>query len=349
MAQIKDIAAKAGVSPATVSLVLNHKPGIGEETRNTVLRVAESLGYTKPKARRAQSAALQNVQFVIYKKHGMVVADTPFFAYVLEGVQAQAHKYGFNVLISYIDERAGKGAVQQQIESIVNSGCKGILLLATEMVEEDLKPFQAGGVPIVVVDNSMRGCNVDTVVMSNAEGACQAVCWLAQSGCRKIGHLQSKAAIRNFTERHIGYKQAMQELGLPAYPDDAFTVGSTPEKAYNDMKELLRSGAELPQAFFADNDCIALGALRALTEAGKTGPEDIAVIGFDDVPMSVLSAPPLTTVRVEKEYIGRAAVDRLAVRMEAPDIPCVKIEVRTALVVRASAPAMPKENHDLPI
>ena len=337
MVQIKDIAAKAGVSPATVSLVLNNKPGISEETRNAVIRVVQDLGYTRPKAHRTPPAEQQqNVQFIIYKKHGMVVADTPFFAYVLEGVQIQARKYGFNLLISYIDERAGAAAVRQQIQRITQSGCKGMLLLATEIEEEGLKPFLESGVPMVVVDNRMQKCDIDTVTMNNVQGAYLATHYLAECGYRKIGHLQSRVVIQNFVDRHTGYEQAIRELSLSGYPDGTFKIGSTAEKAYMDMKELLAGGTELPQAFFADNDVIALGALRALNEAGKKVPQDVAIVGFDDIPMSALSTPPLTTVRVEKIYIGRAAVDRLAARLEEPDAPCMKLEVQTTLVVRGS-------------
>lgn len=337
MAQIKDIAAMAGVSPATVSLVLNNKPGISNETRELVMKAVQELGYTRPRGRGASAAKKQarSVQFVLYKKHGQVVADTPFFAYLLEGVETQARRHGLSLLISYIDERSG---VDSQLQNIIASGCEGILLLATEMDRRDLQPFLGCGVPLVVVDNSMPGCDVDTVLMNNVQGAFDAVRHLADCGLTDIGHLQSRISIRNFEERGLGWRAALRDCGLTENPGFTLQIGSTAESAYCDMKAALESGRPLPQAFFADNDIIALGAMRALCEAGKKVPEDIALIGFDDVPMCELSTPTLSTVRVEKKHIGCAAVDRLIERMNNPGQPTAQIEIHTTVVCRGSTP-----------
>lgn len=335
MSQIKDVAAKAGVSPATVSLVLNNKPGISDETRETVMKAVQELGYTRARKRSAPATKkkVRSVQFVLYKKHGLVVADTPFFTYLLEGVETQARKHGLNLLISYIDERAG---VENQLQNIVDTGCDGILLLATEMEECDLQPFLNCGIPLVVVDNAMPTCDVDTIRMNNIQGAFDAVQYLADCGLTEIGHLQSSTTIHNFAERRIGYTKALCERGLTENPAYTLRIGSTAESAYSDMRSALESGQPLPQAFFADNDVIALGALRALREAGKNVPEDIALIGFDDVPMCELSTPTLSTVRVEKKYIGCVAVDRLFERMNSPNHPTAHIEIRTTVIPRGS-------------
>ena len=130
-------------------------------------------------------------------------------------------------------------------------------------------PFLESGVPMVVVDNRMQKCDIDTVTMNNVQGAYLATHYLAECGYRKIGHLQSRVVIQNFVDRHTGYEQAIRELSLSGYPDGTFKIGSTAEKAYMDMKELLAGGTKLPQAFFAMPQCAPCTArprqCRALT------------------------------------------------------------------------------------
>lgn len=336
MSQLKDVAARAGVSVATVSLVLNNKPGVGEETRENVMRAVQELGYTRTRSRSSVPSRQKEccVQFVLYKKHGQVVADTPFFAELLEGVETQARRHGMKLLITYLYEQQG---IEEQLQRIMDAGCNGMILLATEMEEQDLQAFQDCGIPLIVVDNTMNDIDVDTVLMNNVQGARDAVLHLAAQGLTRIGHLRSNVVISNFTERCIGYMQALQETGLTeASAPYTFDVGSTAESAYQDMKALLASGRELPQGFYADNDVVALGAMRALLEAGKRIPEDVALIGFDDVPMCELSVPTLSSMRVDKSYIGRAAVDCLAHRIEDPGHPAVRVVVRTTLMARGS-------------
>lgn len=335
MSMIKDVAAKAGVSPSTVSLVLNNKPGISADTRELVIRTAQEMGYSteRPQRPAARTAKMRSIQFILYKKHGQIVADTPFFTYLLEGVQQQARKHGMSLLISYINE---SGNVEAQLQSVLDTGCAGLLLLATEMDEKDITPFVRCGLPLVVVDKWVKKHDVDSVLMNNCQGAYAAVEYLIKSGFSEIGYLQSSVKISNFAERSIGYHKALADY---AHADNAaycFEIGSTAESAYADMKKIIESGKALPQAFFADNDVLALGALRALREAGKQVPEEVSLIGFDDVPMCELSTPTLTSIRVEKEYIGRMAVDRLAERIENPHQPSVHIEVNNRLIARDS-------------
>ena len=345
---IKDVAARAGVSSATVSLVMNGKPGISEETRLAVQQAARELGYTPPRmARRAARLQhVRSVQFIVYRKHGRVVGDTPFFSSLLEGAEKQARQSGLNLLIAY---SSGPAEAEAQLRRAQETGCCGLLVLATEMEKDDLAPFLASGIPLVVVDNAFADVPVDAIVMDNAQGDRDAVQLLVQRGFTQIGHLRSSTQIHNFVRRRSGYREALQQAGLPQDPAQEYEIGSTPESAYTDMKALLRKGRPLPQAFFADNDILALGALRALREAGYRVPQDVSLIGFDDIPMCELSDPPLSTVRVEKEYIGRLAVERLVCRLDEPDQPAVCIQVRTAVAARGSVgrAAGKEENHDL--
>lgn len=337
MSAVRDIAKKSGVSISTVSLVLNNKPGISDATRRRVLEVAEELGYQSP-ARSKVKTKPTNLLFLLYKKHGQVVSDTPFFSNVLEGVDAEIKRLGFQLMVTYIEESHD---IEEQLQKAIGSDCSGIILLATEMSRTDLAPFTSKNLPIVVLDSYFEEITEDSVVINNMQGAFTAVLYLHQKGHSQIGHLKSKIPINNFLERKDGFKKALKACKLPYNPQYTFRLGTTIDSAYMDMKALLADSPKLPTAFFADNDMIAIGAMRALKEAGYRIPEDISIIGFDDIPTCELMDPPLSSIRVPKRAIGEMAVSRLAYLLEHTPGVRVKIEVRTDLAERSSVSAPP--------
>ncbi len=333
MSVVKDVARKAGVSPSTVSLVLNNKPGISSSTRQRVFQAMAELGYQDYTPNRGTKNMQRSIQFILYKKHGHVVADTPFFSSVLEGVEAQVKKHGFSLLITYINAAHG---VREPLQQIMDSACSGIILLATEMTHNDLLPFTRTGIPLVVLDSYFEEITVDSVVINNRQGSFLATRNLYENGHTEIGYLKSKVAINNFYERKDGYKKALKSCKLPYNTEYIFELGASVETAYTDMKELLSVKRKLPTAFFADNDVIAVGAMRALREAGVRVPQDVSVVGFDDIPMCEMLDVPLTTIRVPKRHIGMLAVDRLVEIICNDTDVRVKIEVRTEIVERSS-------------
>lgn len=332
MITAKQIAEMLGISPSTVSLVLNNKPGISEATRRRVLDALGEAGYEKAERSGRKKGTLQ---FILYKKHGQIVSDTPFFSQLLEGVETQARRLGITLMISYIN--AQEQSVEPQLQSILAAGsCRGFILLATEMDARDLAPFAKAGLPFVVLDSYFEGAHADFVVINNVQGAFNATLHLAGKGHRRIGHLASRVAINNFAERREGHRKALQALSLPDEETLCYRLSPAPEAAYREMKDYLLDGRVLPTAFLSDNDNIAFGAIRALREEGYAVPRDISVMGFDDIPQCELLDPPLSTVRVPKHHLGIMAVDRLVQLWEnAPGIP-VKIEVATELVLRQS-------------
>ena len=333
MSVVKDISLKSGVSLSTVSLVLNNKPGISDATRRKVLAAAAELGYQDytPRGRSKRNAA--SLQFIFYKKHGLIATDTPFFANVLEGVEAAAKDAGYQLLVTYLNE---PGGVEKQLQKVMSSNSVGVILLATEMTRNDMEPFTRLGVPVVVLDSYFEELTLDCVVINNMQGAFMATRHLCEKGHKHVGYLKSKVPINNFLERKDGYKKALKACDVPYEPEMAFLLGSTVEMAYFDMKAHLARAPQLPTAFFADNDNIAIGAMRALKEAGYRIPEDVSVVGFDDIPFCELIDPPMSTVRVPKQAIGRMAVDRLVTRLDQDPQERIKIEVHTDLVERAS-------------
>ncbi len=335
MAGIKEVATAAGVSVSTVSLVVNNKPGISEATRKKVFQAMQEVGYQMPYSllgNGKRKNSLRSIQLILYKKHGNVVSDTPFFAKLLEGVEMEAKKRGFGLLISYINE----GEIIEQLQNCLSSGSEGIILLATEMSDKDLAPFVHAGVPCVILDSYFQEISMDTIVINNTQGAYLATRYLGQKGHKKIGYLQSNVFINNFEERKHGYLTALRDMEISYDERLIFPIGSSVETAYADMKKLLNQNPILPTAFFADNDIIAIGAIKALKELGISIPEDVSVVGFDDMPMCEVFDPPLTTVYVPKQYMGMMAVERLMSRMEGMTDMTVKVEINTKLIVRQS-------------
>lgn len=334
--RLKDIAEKLGVSTSTVSLVLNNKPGVSEKTRQKVLKLAKELGYSTNLLSKPALKNQKNIRFIIYKKHGMVVSDTPFFSELIEGIDQKARDEGFNLIISYINEQEEN---QMEILRILKDNPpSGILLLATEMQREDLIPFKSLGLPLVVLDSNFSSEKIDTIIINNTEAAYEATQYLITNGHQDIGYLRSSFWINNFDERKVGFLRALSENGLKFNKKFVFHLEPTLDGAYRDMQNTLalQPPPLLPTAFFADNDIIAIGALRALKDNGYRIPEDISLIGFDNMPFCEITNPSLSTVNVYKRRMGIIALKRLIERIENELVESIKIEINTELVERKS-------------
>jgi LacI family transcriptional regulator len=330
----KDIAKKLSISPSAVSIVLNNKPGVSEETRKKVLKTIEQMGYNTTLLTKSAFNHKYNMRFIIYKKHGYVVSDTPFFSALMEGIDREARSRGYNLILTYIDEN--KDDLTKIINIIKETHPDGIMLLATEMTSENLKPFQELNIPLLLLDSYFENESLDTVIINNIEGAYKATCYLAESGHIDIGYLHSSVWINNFDQRMVGFKKAIKNKGLRLRENFIFPLESTIEGSYRDMLKILNQKSELPTAMFADNDIIAFGAIKAMKEVGLRIPQDISIVGFDDMPFCELIDPPLTTIMVYKQRMGMIALKRLVERIEESPPETIRIEVNTTLIERNS-------------
>lgn len=330
----KDIAKILGVSPATVSLVLNNKPGISEDTRSKIISYLEENGYSTSHLYHTEENVGKTIQFIIYKKHGKVVGDTPFFSELIESINRAAREDGYNLTITYMDET--KDNIPSLVEMIKKNNCAGLLILATEMASGDITIFRRLGLPMLLLDSQFDSQDIDTVCINNADGVYKAVDYFVNNGYQKIGYLHSNIWIYNFEQRMLRFKQYMADKNLNLPKDYFFNLEPTVEGSYNDMKNLLQERKEIPEAFFADNDIIAFGAIRALKEAGYRIPEDISVIGFDDTPYCELLVPKLTTIRVFKQQMAITAVNRLITSINRSSDCIQKTYISTELIIRDS-------------
>ncbi len=324
---IKEISERTGFSPATVSNALNRKKGVNAETAAVILKTAQEMGYTSENK-------ITKIKFVMFKKTGSIVEDTPFFTQMIAGVEQECLASGIELMMCNLDRR--EGSFNEQAERIMKDRSAGVILLGTEITEDERWIIQGMECPFVVVDFWSEDMTFDGVLINNADSARKATEYLIQKGHREIGYLRGDFRIKPFRSRAVGYEIAMKKAEILVNSEYTVTLPATMNGAYLGMKEYLERQPKLPTAFFADNDIIALGAMKALFENGIKVPEDVSLVGFDDVTYSSISVPPLTTLRVPKQSIGRQAVRRLKNQIQDGDDTKLKIQVCTQFIERDS-------------
>lgn len=324
---VRKISEMTGYSPATVSNALNNKKGVNRATSEQIWRTAREIGYIN-------TSKTSDIKFVVYKKDGLVVADTPFFAFLMESVEASCRKSGYRTVVYNINQSWDDYA--QRLEEILNDTCSGILLLATELTKEDIIPFKDVMCPMVVMDAWFDNMEFDTVLANNENAVCDATTYLIEMGHKRIGYLAGNVRIQNFEHRGLGYKKAMSIRGLDVNPRYEVLLTPTMEGSNRDMLAHLSTSPELPTAFIADNDIVALGAMKALMQHGYKIPDDVSVIGFDDLPFCEISSPPLTTVKFYQDEMGRVAVERLVQKINHINMVGSKIQIGTKFITRES-------------
>jgi len=338
----KDIAKRLGISPTAVSLALNGRPGVSEETRRKVLElVGESArenmsAFDAATSQPAPSRGSGCVVLAVHKKHGSVMNEKPFFSKLLETAQVEAQRLGYTVsLAHYTDGQP----IDEFIDYIDAIGPAGVIVEATEILEEDLAGYKRLGVPVVLMDCSFDLGQVDAVELDNQVAFVRALDYAYQMGHRDIGLLRSSVRIMNFDHMTDGYLKGVHMHGLEDANTPIIDLGCTVETAYEDMKAFLANVPAdfvMPTCFLAQLDYIAIGAMRALTEAGYRIPEDVSIIGYDDVPMAAMCNPPLTTTRVNRGDAGGIAMKVLNTRIvDDPDY-TLTIQVSSSLVERQS-------------
>ena len=213
------------------------------------------------------------------------------------------------MVISHVDQR--NPDYQKQVRDLLEEQGVGIVLLGTEMMDGDLSLYRNASCPVLLLDHWTELMDFNSVLINNADAARAITEHLLDNGHREVGYLRGNYRIKAFRSRFIGFQTALKKYKVPYKEEYTVTVGTYMSTACQDMLEYLKKKPKLPTAFFADNDIIALGAMKALQEMGYRIPEDISIVGFDDLTFSEISSPPLTTLRVEKREMGKMAVRRL--------------------------------------
>ncbi|MBB6732320.1 LacI family DNA-binding transcriptional regulator [Cohnella zeiphila] len=339
--KMEDIARLAGVSKSAVSIAFSGKPGIGPETRERILKIAKDHGYMPKPRTHAAEAGSRTLTFLVFANSGIVLEQyyqQPFFRELIHYIEERCKFRGFSLLFSTIE----MNKLGEQIRSIADEKrSDGVILLGTNLdraqIAEiaDLLPL-----PLVVLDNCYDTLPVHFVEINNMIGAYQAGSHLCRSGHTRIGYIASDVRIHNFEERRNGFAYALREHGVELAEDCTFTVAptilSSQESLKRQLGEHLEAGKPLPSAFFCECDYIAISAIKTLTEMGYRIPEDVSVVGFDNISEASIVTPELTTVHTEKEQMAHLAVDLLVQSIASEDTVNTKVKVDTQLVERRS-------------
>lgn len=329
---IRDLSKMTGFSPATISNALNHKKGVNRETAEEIFRVARETGYLS-------TNAVTKIKLLLFKKNGLIIEDTPFFQSLIEGFEEECHRLGYEMVIARADQRDAD--YEHQVQEHLREQGVAVVVLATEMMDGDLEPYRNAPCPLVILDHWSESMEFNSVLINNADAARMITEHILDNGHTEIGYLRGSFRIKGFRSRFVGFQTALKKRRIPYKEEYTITLGTSLNGAYQDMLQYLRKGNRLPTAFFADNDMIALGAMKALQEMGYRVPEDISLVGFDDLPFSAISTPALTTLRVPNKEMGKMAVRRLAELVEGIGVDAVtKTQVCPFIVYRSTVKKM---------
>jgi len=328
---LETIARQLGVSTATVSRALNDKPGVGADTRRRVLELAARERYAVNGAARGLATTQSRTVAFLTAHRSVALADDYFYQRVMLGAQQQLARDGYYLLVAVVEP--AELAELTSIELVRGQRIDGILLAGPEVPVRSIFDLRATGMPIVLVDNALPRTPVDCVLSEDEEGGYSATTHLIDHGHKRIVLLAGPLAWASNAARTAGYRRAMAEVGLPVL--ELHSEETTLESGSAAMQQALDDSVDV-SAIFAVNDSMAIGAMRAARAAGRRIPDDIAIVGFDDIEAAYHVEPPLTTVKVNKRQMGAIAARRLVSLMEGNDDVPVRSSVATELLVRSS-------------
>lgn len=333
MVSIKDIARAASVSHSTVSRALRDSPLVSAETTALIRKIAKEQGYTV-------SAVARGLVTRKTKTIGVVVTTIadPFVSEVVSGIEQAANDHGYSVFLA--DSYADPDREVRVVQSFAERRVEGIVVTASRVGTIYLEILSELKVPIVLINNQRRGEFMHSVMIENVEASRQATQHLIGLGHRRIAYLGDQFGYQSDTERFAGYRRALEQAALPFLPELVVHGDGKPEGGVKAM-ELLLGLPQAPTAVFCYNDMSALGALRCIHESGLRVPEDISLVGFDDLFFTSYTQPPLTTVRQPRQRMGLLAMEILLKLMSGQDSTDT-IEVPAELIVRDST-APPRE------
>ncbi len=323
---VKDIAKAAGVSTNTVSRALNGKPDVNEETKQKVIEVARKLGYV---SNRSALSLKRQKSYIV----GVVTEDNanPFWAEVLKGVEATAKNYGYHVIIA--NTSRNYETESEDIKMMLERRVDGLLISPVQEKYDDLFSLKNYGVPFVIMGRHVEGLDVPMVYDDGVRGGHIVTNYLIEKGCKNIAFIGAQPYNTASSERCKGYRKALEEHKMIVKDDLIKTGGIEIDGGYSSVMQLVKAHIDF-DGIFVYNDLMALGVIRALKELKIRIPEDVKVIGYDDIPYSSFISPSLTTMRMKKFEIGEIAFKML---FDANEKTKDEVVLHSDLIIRESA------------
>lgn len=329
---IVDVARESGVSYSTVSRVLSGFEFVKDETRQRVLNAAQRLGYVVNIGARSLAGGKSQIIGVLVP--GL---DNGYIGEIARGIDEELSRVNYDLMVYTTHRHQGKELTYAR--AIANGLTDGLLLIVP-LVRDYLQAFQEQQFPYVLIDQGDPTNRSHVVDSTNWQGAYEATKYLIELGHQRIGIITGLMEITSAGERLEGYKSALTDHNIAFDPDLVAMGDFWQPRAYQAALELMAL-TNPPTAIFASNDLSAFGAMEAVRESGLRIPEDVSIIGFDDVPQAALVHPKLTTVRQPLDQIGRVAVRMLLEQIDNPGHPPRRVTLATRLVVRDSCASRP--------
>lgn len=302
MATIKDVCKLAGVSVATVSRVINNSGYVKEETKDKIVQAMKVLNYIPNTM--ARGLAGKNTSTV-----ALLLPDilNPYFPEVARSIEDSANQHGFNVILCNSDNNSGKEAAY--IELLKSKKVDGFIIASYTMQPEQIVQLMNEKIPVVVIDRIFNKHQIVSYICKNKQGAIMAVQHLLDQGCKRIAHIAGPASAQSAVDRMLGFEEKCVSEGV--FVPSLIGMGNfRKEDGFKVMNTLLAAHPDI-DGVFAANDLMAIGALKAILLSGRKVPEDIKVIGFDDIPLTTTVIPELSSIRQPIYEIGTMAMDAL--------------------------------------
>lgn len=328
---LDDVARRVGVSARTVSRVVNDQGGCTEATRARILAAIDELGYRPNMLARGLITRRSDTIGLI----GVEMSD-PFFTEVAEGVQRAARDAGRTMFFASTDHDSQRQ--WEILQSLWSHGVDGVMLFPVRGTERQVIDMAARGLPIVSTDVQIVGRNVGTVTYDLFHGAALAVEHLIARGRRRVamaGHDQSLLDPHR-PRRETGYRRALDAAGQPFVAERLAHASNNVAGGRAAVRQLLTADPMI-DAIFAYNDLMAIGALQQLSAMGRKVPDDVAVVGFDDIAMCEALTPRLTSVSIDRDLLGREAVRLLTEMSSGSPTPEAPVDIGLGLVIRDSS------------
>lgn len=332
MVTIRDVAAKAGVSTSTVSHVVNNTRFVRDETRERVEQAMQELQY-QPN-RLASSLRSRKTQTL-----GVLMPNSanPYFARILAAIEERSYERGYNVIIGNVSNPQRE---EEYLAVMLSKQIDGMLLISTGNFAHSIDRLKDVDIPVVLVDRPPQRDDIDVVMADNHDGGKTATQYLLDLGHRDIACITGPAHLITSTARRDGYIQALHEANIEPLPHWIVSGDFDHESGYRAALQILQQQDQRPTAIFASNDMMAIGAMRAVNELGLTIPDDISLIGFDNISLSAYTLPPLTTIEQPVDAMGAEAVEKLLYRIDHPDKNYQRDTLPVQLITRQSCKMM---------
>jgi LacI family transcriptional regulator len=326
---IMDVARVSGVSYSTVSRVLSGYEFVKESTYNRVMEVVQQLGYVVNLPARSLAGGRSNII-------GLLVPnlDNTYVGTIARGIDQELVRANYDLMLYTTHRHPGKESLY--VNAIANGLTEGLLLVVPLVLTTYLDALREQNFPYVLIDQTDVTDNSNGVDASNWQGAYDATRYLIELGHTRIAFITGAMAVRSAIDRLQGYKAALADYEISLIEDLIIEGDYQQRTSYENVKGLLQRVDPSPTAIFASNDLSAFGAMDAVREFGFRIPEDISVIGFDDILQASLVYPKLTTVRQPLEQMGQMAVRLLLEQIEDPSRPPRRITLPTELIIRDS-------------